>query len=548
MKSALLSTYDSGGAGIAALRLHQGLQNIGVDSHFFSKWGTKPVKNHTVIDSPEVRNDVFEDYVKRKFADNIYPGNSLCSAMYPSIGFDFLAKIETCDIVNLHWVASFVSIEAIKKIRDMGKPLVWTLHDQNPMTGACHYANGCTGYLNDCADCPQLKENSYDMPKLILNIKEAYIPQELVVVSPSQWLADCARKSRVFRKNRIEVIPNALDTRQYQPQDRSAAKTALGLPAAAKVILFGANDISEERKGVRKLIEAIRLLEKQPAIQELVQKDQLYILMFGHAADLLEMVKIPCKLLGYTDDEDLLVQAYSAADVVALPSLEDNLPNIMLEGLACGTPIVSFALGGMLDTIVDGQNGYLVPYGNVNAFSQRLLDVLQNDDLRPLCRDYAVKNFALAVQAESYKKLYEELLQKKPAVVKENIPAVFPEIGKYILPDVCRSLVAFQRQYDEVKTEGQRLFHDRNRLQCEKDDAEQQKTVFEQEVLALRGTVAKLEAMCRQQQERGQQEIIQLRGIVTGLEQELHHIYGSRSWRFVQQLRKCKKMLKGNKG
>ncbi|HEY3389170.1 MAG TPA: hypothetical protein VGK38_06325, partial [Prolixibacteraceae bacterium] len=159
LKISLFCTQDNGGAGKAALRLNKGLNQIGEDSTLFVKWKASGNDKVIQLNSPEINNRVFERVIRKNFFTNILLGNTIASAMYPSIGSNVLEQLREFDVVNLHWIPTLISLETIAKIHQMRKPIVWTLHDQNPMTGACHYAHGCEKYKSDCSECPQLKNN-----------------------------------------------------------------------------------------------------------------------------------------------------------------------------------------------------------------------------------------------------------------------------------------------------------------------------------------------------------------------------------------------------
>ncbi|WP_371363591.1 D-inositol-3-phosphate glycosyltransferase [Sporomusa rhizae] len=413
MKIALLCTQDNGGAGRAALRLHKGLNQIGEDSTFYVK--RKTTDSYNVVEMRPA--EYFEQTLKylQKCFSNTYEGNTICSAMYPGLGVRNLERLQNFDVINLHWIPGLVSLEDIPTMHAMGKPVVWTLHDQNPMTGACHYTHGCEKYKFDCSDCPQLKDNLLDVPKAIIKAKIRDWPKDIVVVTPSRWLANCAKESAVFKKHRIEVIPYSLETDIFKPVTNNEVKTSLEIPENAKVILFGANSFAEKRKGLPELIEAVKHLQTDSRVQQLLAANQLYIVSFGYPAPPLDSIGIPYKTVGYTIQEEMLVRLYSTADVVALPSLEDNLPNIMLESMACGTPVVAFATGGMKDTIKRGKNGFLVPLRNTKTFAKRLIDGINGGHLREYCRKFIEEKYRLDIQAKKYRELFQDLVKAKDA-------------------------------------------------------------------------------------------------------------------------------------
>lgn len=436
LKISMFSTFDNGGAGNAAFRLNYALNQVGEDSTLYVKHKTTNEFKVSEITLTEVNNSLLDKVVYENFVNNIYEGNTICSAMYSSIGFSYLDLIKNTDIVNFHWVSMFVSLESIVRIHQRNIPIVWTLHDQNPMTGACHYTHGCSKYLIDCSQCPQLVKNEYDISKHLLDTKIKYLPKEIVIVSPSKWLANCARESQVFQKNRIEVIPNSVDCSAYRPFEKNEAKKRLNIFEHTRTILFGAQDLKERRKGFSELISIIKKMKQLPNISSLLKENQLHIITFGHPSPLLEELDIPYTSIGYTEENEKLRIAYSAADVVALPSLEDNLPNIMLESLACGTPIVAFDNGGMSDVIHQGKNGFLVSLDDLPNFANRLKDVLWGDSMSEYCRHHALQEYNLNTQGQRYKDLFEDVVANKQSnkTISLHVPSIFPEAAVALTP------------------------------------------------------------------------------------------------------------------
>ncbi|MGE5558186.1 MAG: glycosyltransferase [Bacillota bacterium] len=456
MNISLFCAHDNGGAGKAALRLNAGLNLIGEDSTLFVRYKTSGKPKVVQLQTPEINNSVFDRCVRKHFFANTHEGNTTSSAMYPSVGFDYLESIRATDIVNLHWIPTLVSVEAIVKIRQMGIPVVWTLHDQNPMTGACHYTHGCDKYKENCSGCPQLKTNPCDITRVLLETKIKYLPKDIAVVAPSQWLADCAKESAVFKEHRIEIIPNSLETDVFQPVDKGEARRRLSLPPDDKIILFGAQDLKEKRKGFPELVEALGYLRSIPDGHDNFGK--LHMLVFGSPSPLLDTIDIPYTVLGMIDTDEALALAYSAADVTALPSLEDNLPNIMLESMACGTPVVAFQTGGMAAVIVDGKNGYLAPLKDTRKFAERIADALRSGSLRASCRGFAEQNYRLEIQAHNYRDLFFELNRKlKKPTVATDVPVIFPEVAGAMGDYICQASVETQIELVQAYVEREKF-------------------------------------------------------------------------------------------
>jgi glycosyltransferase involved in cell wall biosynthesis len=413
MKILHLSESDGGGAGRATLRLHQGLQRIGVDSQILVQ--LKYSDDRTVL-SPQTALGKFSAKLKLPERLDALPlkvyrqrnANDFSLQWLPDRIVSEVAKL-TPDLVNLHWVChGYLSIETLPKFN---KPLVWTLHDQWAFTGGCHYSQECDRYKLSCGTCPQLgSTNDRDISRWVWQRKaKAWKNLNLTIVTPSVWLAKCASSSSLFQDVRVEVIPNGLDTQQYKPIPRPVAREILNLPQDKQLILFGAMyPNSDRRKGFHLLQQALQGLSQSQ------WRDKIELAIFGASRP-----KDPIELgllshyLGRLNDEISLSVVYAAADVFVAPSTQDNLPNTVIESLACGTPCVAFHIGGMPDMIEHQLNGYLAQPFDSEDLARGIVWVLENKErYQKLCdrsRQKAEQEFTLEIQARRYKSLYCEL-------------------------------------------------------------------------------------------------------------------------------------------
>lgn len=311
----------------------------------------------------------------------------------------------TPDVLHLHWVGEgFMPIRALDKLL---MPVVWTLHDQWTYTGGCHYAGDCTGFTSSCGNCPQLRQpNVNDLSARMLRERlAAWRDVPLTIVAPSQWMAAQARQSRVLRDKRIEVIPNTLPLHVYQPLDKSMARRALGLPEHRRLILFGtASKTSEQRKGYAEMQAAVAALARHPRAHE------LGLVILGAENVHVSEWELPVWSVGVLRDDVALALAYSAADCFAAPSRQDNLPNTVLEAMACGVPSVAFHIGGMPDLIVHEQTGMLVQPFDGQAFADAILHTLDHtESYGAAARARAEAFFAPAVVAGQHRALYHSV-------------------------------------------------------------------------------------------------------------------------------------------
>ena len=417
MKIISLSSFDTkGGAARASYRLHQGLNKISVDSWILSqiKYSQDPkvigAKSASGIEQAKTGLRLTLDQLPLKRYSNRekqrFSPNWLPYQIMPQI-----AAIDP-DLINLHWIgAGYIPIEALAKFK---RPIVWTLHDMWAFTGGCHYNQSCEKYTASCGACPLLgSDRETDLSRKVWQRKQqAWRDLDLTVVTPSQWLADCARSSSLFGNQRIEVIPYGLDLDTYRPIDRQTARDLLKLPRDKQLVLFlSLNATSDKRKGFHLL---------QPALAKLSHngwQSKLELMVVG-ASEPENPPELGFKThyLGTLNDDLTLALAYSAADVFVAPSLQDNLPNTVLEAIACGTPCVAFDIGGMPDMVEDRVNGYLAkPYeidDLVRGISWILEDEARTQTLSRQAREKAEREFALLIQARRYEAIYREILAK----------------------------------------------------------------------------------------------------------------------------------------
>ncbi|MBD2522541.1 glycosyltransferase family 4 protein [Nostoc sp. FACHB-133] len=413
MKVLHLSTHDiGGGAARAAYRLHTGLQDIGLQSQMLVQ--EKSSNDKTVI-APKIR--LFQGIAKAKLTFESLPlklytqkkNTPFFIQWLPDRVIPKVAQINP-DIINLHWISgAFMQIETFSKLK---RPLVWTLHDMWGFTGGCHVIGECDRYKVSCGACPQLNSiNEWDLSRWVWRRKvKAWKNINLTLVSPSSWLAECARSSSLFQNLRIEVIPHGLDTQKYRPINRHFARETLKLPQDKKLILFGAIEATSDRN------KGFHLL--QPALQELSKagwKDNFEVVIFGasqpeNPPDL----GFKTYYLGHLYDDLSLATVYSAADVMLVPSLQESFGQTASESLACGTPVVAFNSTGLKDIVDHQQNGYLANPYEVDDFAKGIAWILENEQrlekLSFYARKKAEQEFTLELQARRYSALFEEIL------------------------------------------------------------------------------------------------------------------------------------------
>lgn len=421
MKVVLVSTYDvEGGAARAAYRLHQGLRQIGQDALMLSKHKTssdtaiRKISDSSVgrVDRLDQLQAIQDEYIN---ANRTNLSNTIFSLPYPGFDLSQIACVREADIINLHWIAYFQSPITLKKLISLGKPIVWTLHDMWAFTGGCHYSSGCVKYEDDCVSCPQLLDDPFNIAASVLKDKiECLAGANLTIVAPSQWLATCARRSQLFKQHPIHIIPYGLETDVFTPQPKLYAKQQLGIDASKTTLLFGATAATELRKGFAELVESMQYCLEDLKFRRLVEEGLIEIICFGYPSQLLELLTIPVRSLGIVTSDCELRTIYSAADCFILPSLEDNLPNTMMEAMSCGTPVIAFDSGGIPDMVKDGVTGRLVLHKDTRKLAYAILDCVFDlstyQQMGIACRQVIEDKYTISVQAKQYLTLFQKLL------------------------------------------------------------------------------------------------------------------------------------------
>lgn len=414
MNLIILNTFDNqGGAAIATYRLHRGLRSIGVNSCLMVQ--DKKTDDYTVIGPRNKWQSIlafFRPYLDgmsargyRKRERNIFS-----PAWVPDKLACKVASLKP-DVVHLFWVNSgFMKLETLRRFNS---PIVWTLHDMWPFTGGCHYDNECGKFRQSCGKCPALgSDRDRDLSRRIWERKrKSWAGVPIVVVATSRWLADMARSSSLFRDQRIEVIPNGIDTDKFKPLDKQVARAAYGLPQDKHLVLFSSFGVTtDKRKGNQFLVQA---LEKM-AVAGWGQTTELMIIGASAPENPPEL-GMKVHYMGRLHDEISQIVLYSAADVTVAPSMQENLSNTVMESLACGTPVVAFDIGGMPDMIAHQINGYLAKPFESDELAGGIMWVLENANRRDMlsqrARQTVAERYALKAVANRYLALYQSILK-----------------------------------------------------------------------------------------------------------------------------------------
>ncbi|MDW8229137.1 MAG: glycosyltransferase family 4 protein [Saprospiraceae bacterium] len=403
MRIVLLTTYPHGGAGIACRRLENALRHIGLEAQTLtaadapSRW---PFYAERLSFLP------FERDRSVRFQFSL--ANFGCEmARHP--------VVQEADIIHLHWInQGFLSLQNIRQLAQTGKPIVWTLHDMWAFTGGCHHSAGCEEYTRACGHCPMLRwRGPRDLSHRIWQRKRRLFPQHMHIITCSEWLGQRARRSSLLGSYPIQVLPNAIDTGLFAPaseEQRRAFRHARGIADTAVLALFSSVKVENPWKGFGHLARALAQLRQQ-------KPDLPLELMVMGKAQPETLSRLPCKVheLGALSDASSIAEAYAAADLFVIPSLEENLPNTVMEALACGTPVAGFRTGGIPEMVEHEQNGFLAPVGNSQALAEAIIWVAQRaGQLRAAARSKAERCYAQTIVAHQHLALYQQALERSP--------------------------------------------------------------------------------------------------------------------------------------
>ena len=410
-----------GGAPRAAYRIHQGVRKLGVDSRMFVKnKGTKDA-NVIALDEFVPHNPLFQAFdwtrnkVKNKiqhFRWNRYSNREdvFMSDLRGTALHGALKKLDY-DVLHLHWInRRFISLKDLPK----DKPIVWTLHDSWPFCGVCHYFLDCKRYVQECGCCPFLhSEKTNDLSHIIWQKKaEVYKDLDLHIVSPSRWLCDCAKRSSLFGRFPVEVIPNCLDVKVFRPLDESEISPMWQNFQKKKLtkpfVLYGAVNAATDRiKGFANLLSALKILEQNGHACD------FELIVFGASESELSMeVNIPIHCVGYIADAKDLVSLYNLASVMVVPSHTENLSCAIMESLSCATPVVAFNIGGNGDLIEHKVNGYLAKEKDDVDLAEGILWCLENNagnNLGKAGREKVVREYTYGSVCQQYVELYQSV-------------------------------------------------------------------------------------------------------------------------------------------
>jgi glycosyltransferase involved in cell wall biosynthesis len=417
MRIVQVGTHLSGGAAKAMIRLNDGLLNLNLNSQIISKSTISKVEikkdlrnklinkiKHAIFKNISVLEEWELEVFNNQIINSRPEGLEMTSLPLSSYDITQSKYYRMCDVVHLHWVADFLDWPTF--FAKNRKPVVWTLHDMNPFSGIEHYRDPYQGIDSNGKPIPRKKnEGELLLSEKWLNFKKEILKKrkcDITIVSPSKWINNESINSDLFGDLKHHYISNGIDNNIFYNRSKLDARSNLNIPGDSIVLLFVADNINNKRKGLDCLLKAVENLQ--------IANDVL-IYCIGYLSEFESMQNV--YTLDRIEDEDMMAKAYSAADAFIIPSLEDNLPNTMIESLMCGTSVIGFPVGGIAETIEDGVNGYLCDEISVNALEKTIKKYIENINLfnREQIASDARKKFSADIQARAYVYLYEQILQ-----------------------------------------------------------------------------------------------------------------------------------------
>jgi glycosyltransferase involved in cell wall biosynthesis len=397
-----LASTRFGGAGIAASRLHDALRRCGVDSLFATEDPRSPVTAGYVTLAPEHRSFVRRIMTRLRLTQSsrllweqklnaLDRRGVFVSGPAGRSDLPQLPVITHADIVHLHWVAGLLPWESF--FNEVTKPLVWTLHDMQPFKGIFHYTvdRDRTG-----ADAQRLNEQvRLRKVQLLRSLR----PEHLTVVTPSRWLNRLSVQSEVLGRFRHQVIPYGLDTQIFRAWPAEVARGILGLPASGRLLLVVAERLDDYRKGLDLAVDALACSAVLPR--------------WGIAAAGAGCMRFAGRdvfPVGSLNDPRLMALLYSAVDLVLVPSREDNLPNVILESLCCGTPVVVTPSGGCPEAVFEPRDGLVCKSLTADSLACALQAAGEIKFDRAAISAAAHARYDQSVTAAAYRSLYNSLL------------------------------------------------------------------------------------------------------------------------------------------
>jgi glycosyltransferase involved in cell wall biosynthesis len=397
--------------------------------------------------------------------------------------------VDWADVLHIHWISRALNVSHLADLAAIGKPLVLTPHDLWSVTGGCHYPAGCQQFRESCRACPMVKEESRRLVEISHRFKRALFSQSLrALVCPSTWIQNEIARCPGFETIKSFVVPYVWESSEFWPQNKTVARSALGVPSGRLWLLFLADNVNETRKGVRHFLQLVRNAEQR--MREAGNENSFGVLIAGRGEGIFEDdIGLPVIRLGFLSDAERLRNAYSSADLFVYTGLEDNLPNVVTEALACGTPVLGYATGGVSDQVRSGDNGILVGTGDVEEITNELVELLGNsdriDELAACARKSIEQKFDPQRIVKDLVSVYERVIADETAKAPLPLDCERAEYETFAVHALADLLESAEKRSSELIGEVKWLREEIERINAERGSLRELSELFFREIDAI---------------------------------------------------------------
>jgi glycosyltransferase involved in cell wall biosynthesis len=530
MRVVHLGTDDyAGGAARAMYRWHVSLCKLGVESKILCLNKSSDDPDVSMI-LPDWENQSTFEYgvLQRIFIESNRTNFSETFFSHP-LGYASIADhelIQQADVVHVHWTSLFFHWRELRRIKASGKSLVLTPHDLWPLTGGCHYPGDCDGYLKACLNCPMLREDLFQLVSKSQALKQKVISDSVdIILSPSHWMDRTFREVGALKNVAQTVIPYCITVERSTEKSKERTKEELGFESCRQLVLFCANNVKEGKKGLEQLIGILKICEHRPELRKVLEGHVEFVLIGKWSERVQIPTAFPIHGRGYVEKSAELERYYSAADLMIYLGLEDNLPNVVLEAMACGVPVLAFDTGGVGDLVVNGETGQLVRSGDVANFAVQMVLLLANPKrlswLGMNGREKVLRQFSEPAVGVKLRQLYEGLCRQPQKAIQKgpNIPedVIFEET---VQEAVRAAMVKGYRSLDQesagakahISKQEEEIRTLRAYLEQESAAAKAHISKQEEEIRTLRAYLERESAAAKAHISKQEEEIRTLRG------------------------------------
>lgn len=415
-----LNTLMNGGAASGAYRLHLALKSIGINSKMIVQKKTN-CDDDDVIEVPKTKLGYLEERVESMILSTLRVNHNegqyfyLPQMLLQNNNNNIIDAIPfKPDLLIVHWTTVFANVKTFYQIsKRFDIPVIWYMTDMEPMTGGCHYSFDCDGLFNSCSECPALKFPLKFFAKYWLKQKKEYIAKtNMQIVASSSYMLDKANNATVFEGKRKHLVLRGIDDKIFSPvSSRNDIRKKWGVDEDKLVIFFGAQSLTEPRKGMKVLLQALKCLYTK--LEKDVQlRDSVQVVFAGRDCFKEDDILFKSKFVGFMKTQQDLASMYQLADVFVCPTLQDSGPMMASESLMCGTPVAGFKMGVLPDVVIDGETGFLADVGDAEGLAKALEKIVtlsepDRGQMRKNCREFAEKHLTYNKQAEGILRVYE---------------------------------------------------------------------------------------------------------------------------------------------